>query len=105
MTGGYVTQLSLYFGERIVSKILLHPTLAGLVTTTFYVRLYIKDSAHRNNPRNLYELKTNITRTIADILHMTLQAVSAKMLRRARFCIQPAGVLPKFFATRYKSTV
>jgi len=28
---------------------------------------YVKDSACRNNPRNLDELKTNITSTTADI--------------------------------------
>jgi hypothetical protein len=48
----------------------------------------MKDNTYRNNPRNRDEPKTNI---IADISLVTLQTVSANMLRRARLCMQYAG--------------
>jgi hypothetical protein len=54
------------------------PTLAG-------------DNACHRNPRNLYELKTNVSSIIADISSMSLQTASADLRRRVPLCMQHAG--------------
>jgi hypothetical protein len=66
----------------------------------FFLWVYIKDSAYRNNPRSWNELKTNITNIIADISPMMLQAMSVYMHRRARLCMQYDGAHFQFFRNK-----
>jgi hypothetical protein len=78
------------------------PTLTGFVINRLFLRSYSTDSAHRNNPRNLDELETDISNTITDISPTTLRAVSTNMLHRAGLCIEHAGwcTLPKLLVAR-----
>jgi hypothetical protein len=67
------------------------PTLAGFITTSFNLWGYIKDNAYRNIPCNVDELKTNVSKTTADISPMALQEISTNTLRRAGKFMQHAG--------------
>jgi hypothetical protein len=79
-------EVSLSFGDQIISKGLWPPHLPD-----FFLWGYIQDSAHCNNPCNLYELKTSISNTAADNSPLVLQAVSTNILHHAWLWIQHAG--------------
>jgi hypothetical protein len=58
-----VRELSVLFGDRIISEGLRLPHLSDFPPPDFfYLWGYIKDSAYRNNPCKVDELKTNIDR-------------------------------------------
>jgi hypothetical protein len=61
---------------------------------------YIKDSAHRSNPRNLDELNANMSNMTADISPMALQAVYGQAPPRSVMHATSWGTLLKLFVTK-----
>jgi hypothetical protein len=62
-----VRDLSLFFGDRIISKGLWPPRSPDLLPPDTFLYGYIKDSTYCNNSKHLDELKNNISNTIGDI--------------------------------------
>jgi hypothetical protein len=53
-----------FFGDKLISKGLWPQRSPDLTSTDFFLWSYLKDTVYRSNPRDLKQLKTNITRAI-----------------------------------------
>jgi hypothetical protein len=56
-----------------------------------YLRRHLKDTVYRTNPRDLQQLKMNITRAIEEVNERTLRKVARSMVKRVDDCTAMNG--------------
>jgi hypothetical protein len=56
-----------FVGENLISKGIWPPRSPDHTSTDFFLWSYLKDTVYRSNPRDLKQLKMNITRVIEEI--------------------------------------
>ena len=59
-----------------------------LLNTDFFLWRYLKDNVYRTNPRDLKQLKMNITRAIEEVNEKKLRKVVTNMVKRVDKCIE-----------------
>jgi hypothetical protein len=79
------------FGEKLISKGLWPPRSPDLTSQDFLLWSYLKDTVYRSNPRDLKQLKMNITRAIEEVNEGTLRKVARNMVKRVDKCIEVNG--------------
>jgi len=62
-----------FFGENLVSKGLWPPSSPDFTSPDFFLWSYLKDTVYRSSPRDLKQLKMNITHTIEELIEETLR--------------------------------
>ena len=80
-----------FFGENQISKGLWPPRSPDLTSPDFFLWSYLKDTLYRSNPRDLKQLKMNITRAIEEVNEGTLSKVATNMVKRVDKCIEMNG--------------
>ena len=80
-----------FFGENLISKGLWPPRSPDLTSPDFFLWSYLKDTVYRSNPRDLKQLKMNITRAIEEVNEGTLRTVAWNMAKRVDKCIEMNG--------------
>jgi hypothetical protein len=80
-----------FFGAKLISKGLRPPRSPDLTSPDFFLCIYLKDTVDRSNPRDLKQLKMNITRAIEEVNERTLRKVARKMVKRVVKCIEMNG--------------
>jgi hypothetical protein len=68
-----------FFGEKLISKGLWPLRSPNLTSPYFFLWSYLKDAAYRSNPRDLKQLKMNITRAIEEVNEGTVRKVARNM--------------------------
>ena len=56
-----------FFGENVICKGLWPPRSPDLTSADFFLWSYLNDTVYRSNPRDLKQLKMNITRAIQEV--------------------------------------
>jgi hypothetical protein len=79
------------FGENVISKGLWPPRSPDLASPGFFLWSYLKDTVYRSNPRDLKQLKMNITHSIEEVNEGTLRNVARNMVKRVDKCIEING--------------
>jgi hypothetical protein len=80
-----------FFGENVISKGVLPPRSPDLTSPGFVLWSYLKDTVYQSNPRDLKQLKMNITCAIEEVNERTLRKVARKMVKRVAKCIEING--------------
>jgi hypothetical protein len=80
-----------FFGENVISKELWPPRSPGLTSPHFVLWSYLKDTVYRSNPRDLKQLRMNITHAIEEVNEGTLRKVARNMVKRVDKCIEMNG--------------
>jgi hypothetical protein len=80
-----------FFGENLISKGLWPPRSPDLTSPDFFLWSYFKDTVYRSNPRDLKQLKMNITRVIEEVNEGTLRKVARNTVKRVDKCIEMNG--------------
>jgi hypothetical protein len=80
-----------FFGEKLISKGLWPPRSPDLTSPDFFLWSYLKDTVYRSNPRDIKQLKMNITRAIEEVNEVTLKKVAGNMVKRVDKCIEING--------------
>ena len=80
-----------FFGENLISKGLWSPRSPDLTSPDFFFCSYLKDTVNRSNPRDLKQLKMNITSAIEEVNEGTLRKVARNMLKRVDKSIEMNG--------------
>jgi hypothetical protein len=80
-----------FSGEKLISKGLWPPRFPDLTSPDFFLWSYLKDTVYRSNPRDLKQLKMNITRAIEEVNEGTLRKVARNMVKRVNKCIEMNG--------------
>ena len=80
-----------FFGENLISKGLWPQRSPDLTSPDFFLWSYLKDTVYRSNPRDLKQLKMNITRAIEEVNEGTLRKVARNMVKRVDKCIEMNG--------------
>jgi len=62
-----------FFGEKVISKGVWPPRSPDLTSPDFLLRSSLTDTVYRSNPRDLKQLKMNITRAIEEVNERTLE--------------------------------
>jgi hypothetical protein len=78
-----------FFGENVITKDFGHQDRLILLVQTF-LWSYLKDTVYRSNPRDLKQLKMNITHAI-EVNEGTLRKVARNMVKRVDKCIEMNG--------------
>jgi hypothetical protein len=76
-----------FFSEKLISKGLCPPRSPHLTSPDFLLWSYLKDTVYRRNPRDLKQLKMNITRAIEEVSKGTLRKVTRNMVKRVDKCM------------------
>ena len=79
-----------FFGENLISKGLCPTRSPDLTSPDFFWWSYLKDAVYRSNPRDLKQLKMNITRAIEEVNEGTLRKVARNVVKRVE-CIEING--------------
>jgi hypothetical protein len=82
-----------FFGENVTSKGLWPPRSSDLTSPDFFLWSYLKDTVYRSNPRDLKQLKMNITRAIEEVNEGTLRNVARNMVKRVDKCIEMNDII------------
>jgi hypothetical protein len=80
-----------FFGKNIISKGVWPPRSPDLTSPDFLLCSYLKDTVYRSNPRDLKQLKVNITRAIEEVNERTLRKFVRNMVKRVDKCIEMIG--------------
>jgi hypothetical protein len=80
-----------FLGENVISKELWSPRSPDLTSSDFFLWSYLKDTVYRSNPRDLKQLKMNITRAIEEVNEGTLTKVARNVVKRVDKCIEMNG--------------
>jgi hypothetical protein len=80
-----------FFGKNVISKGVWPPRSPDLTSPDFFLWGYWKDTVYRSNPRDLKQLKMNITRAMEEINEKTLRKVARNMVKRVDKCIEMNG--------------
>jgi hypothetical protein len=76
---------------NVISKGIGHQDPPDLTSPDFFLWSYLKASVYRRNPRDLKQLKMNITRAIEEVNETTLRKVARNMVKRVDKCIEING--------------
>jgi hypothetical protein len=77
-----------FFGENVISKGVWPPRSPDLTSPDFFLCSYLKDTVYRSNPRDLKQLKMNITRAIEEVNERRLRKVARNVVKRVDKCIE-----------------
>jgi len=80
-----------FFGGNVISKGLWPPRSPDLTSPDLFLWSYLKDNVYRSNPRDLKQLKMNITRAIEEVNEGTLRKVARNMVKCVNKCIEING--------------
>jgi hypothetical protein len=80
-----------FFSENVISKGVWPPRSSDLTSPHFFLWSYLKDSVYRSNPRDLKQLKMNITRAIEEVNERTLRKVVRNMVKHVDKCTKMNG--------------
>jgi hypothetical protein len=80
-----------FFGEKLISKGLWPPRSPDLTRPDSFLFIYLKDTVYRSNPRDLKQLKMNITHAIGEVNEGTLRKVARNMVKRVDKCTEMNG--------------
>jgi hypothetical protein len=80
-----------FFGENVISKGIWPPRFPDLTSPDFLLWSYLKGTLYRSNPRDLKQLKMNITHAIEEVNAGTLRKVARNMVKRVDKCIEMNG--------------
>jgi len=80
-----------FFCGNVISKGIWPPRSPDLTSPDFFLWSYLKDTVYRSNPRDLKQLKANITRAIEEVNETTLRKVASNMVKRVVKCIEMNG--------------
>jgi hypothetical protein len=80
-----------FLGENVISNGLWPPKSPDLTSPDFFLWSYLKDTVYRSNPRDLKQLKMNITRAIEEVNEGTLRKVARNMVKRVNKCTEMNG--------------
>ena len=80
-----------FFSENLISKGLWPPRSPDLTSPDFFLWGYLKDAVYRSNPRDLKQLKMNITGAIEELNEGTLRKIARNMVKRVDKCIEMNG--------------
>jgi hypothetical protein len=80
-----------FFGEKLISKGLWPPRSPDLTSPDFFLWSYLKDTVYRSNPRDLKQLKMNITRATEEVNEGTLRKVARNTVKRVDKYIEMNG--------------
>jgi hypothetical protein len=83
--------LHAFYGENVISKALRPPRSPDLTSPDFFLLSYLKDTVYRSNPRELKQLKMNVTRAIEEVNEGTLRKAARNMVKRVDKCIEMNG--------------
>jgi len=78
-----------FFGENVISK--EEPRSPDLTSPDFFLWSYLNDTVYRSNPRDLKQLKMNITRAIEEVKERTLRKVARNKVKRVDKCTEMNG--------------
>jgi hypothetical protein len=79
------------FGENLIFRGVWPPRSPVLTSPNFFLCSYLKDTVYRSNPRDLKQLKMNITRAIEEVNERILRKVAKNMVKRVDKCIEMNG--------------
>jgi hypothetical protein len=79
------------FGENVISGWVWPPRSPDLSSPDYLLWSYLKVTVYRTNPRELKQLKMNITRTIEEVNERTLRKVARNMVKHVDKCIEMNG--------------
>jgi hypothetical protein len=71
-----------FFGENVISKGPWPPRSPDPTSPDFFLWSYFKDTVYRSNPRDLKQLKMNITHAIEEVNEGKLRKVARNMVKR-----------------------
>jgi hypothetical protein len=77
-----------FFGENLISKGFWPPRSPDLTGPDFFLWRFLKDTVYRSNPRDLKQLKMNITRATEELNEGTLRKVARNVVKRVDKCIE-----------------
>jgi hypothetical protein len=80
-----------FFGENVISKGLWPPRSPDITSPDFFLWSYLKDTVYQSNPRDLKQLKMNITRAIEEVNEGTLRKVVRNMVNCINKCTEMNG--------------
>ena len=80
-----------FFGENLISKRLWLPRSPDLTSPDYFLWSYLKDSVYQSKPRDLKQLKMNITCAIEEVNEGTLRKVARNMVKCVDKCIEMNG--------------
>lgn len=77
-----------FFDDRIILTWIWPPMSLGLSPPDFYLYGMLKSMVYINDPKNLNQLKDNISKGIQKIQVSELQHIFRNMIKRKRLCLQ-----------------
>jgi hypothetical protein len=77
--------------ENLISKGLWPPRSPALTRPDLFFWSYLKGTVYRSNPRDLKQLKMNITRAIEEVNEGTLRKVARNVVKRVDKCNEMNG--------------
>jgi hypothetical protein len=80
-----------FFGENVISKRVWLRRSHDLTSPDFFLWSYLKDTDYRSNPRDIKQLKLNITRAIKEVNERTLRNFAMNMAKCVDKCIEMNG--------------
>ena len=80
-----------FFGENVISKGVWPPRSHDLTSPDFLLWSYLKDTVYRSNPRDLRQLKMNITRAIEEVNERTQRKFARNMVKLVDKCTEMNG--------------
>jgi hypothetical protein len=83
--------LNEFLGENVISRGFWPPRSRNLTSPDFFLWSYLKDTVYLSNPRDLKQLKMNITRAIEEVNEGTLRKVARNMVKRVDKCVEMNG--------------
>jgi hypothetical protein len=90
-TASTMKNLHEFFGENVISREVWPPRSPDLASPDFFLWSHLKDTVYRSYPRDLKQLKMNITRVIEEVKERTLRKVARNMVKRVDKCIEMNG--------------
>jgi hypothetical protein len=79
------------FAENVISKGVWPPRSPDPTSPDFFLWRYLKDAVYRSNPRDVKQLKMNITRAIEEVDERTLRKVARSKVKCVNKCIEMNG--------------
>jgi hypothetical protein len=77
-----------FFNENVIFKGLWPPKSPDLTSPDFFLWSYLKDTVYRTNPRDLKQLKMNITCALEEVNKDKLRKVARNVAKRVDKCTE-----------------
>jgi len=93
-----------FFCENVIYKGVWPPRSPDLTSPDLFLWSYLKDTVYRSNPRDLKQLKVNITRAIREVNERTLRKVARNMVKRVDKCTEMMDIISNTYC-KYRLVV